>query len=182
MSAWPQFDRWFDEQRELIRQVGTEYPALPLALEVEDPGPPSTGSGRNTGEKNNQVISPQEAQSMFEQIQELAGENPQPTPEKPEGPRCEYCGAHLKEAKQARAIHLRYCQAYKATKANGHAASPLAAEMDGQDVLLTPERTSKLWQAITGGTLQVAVEDGRVVCRVSKSSFDKALPVLLDLL
>ena len=90
---------------------------------------------------------------------ELAG-----TQAEPEGPHCEYCGAPLKAARQARAVHLRYCPAYKATKANGHTPAVTTNDTSiviDQGVTLTPERTSKLWQAITGGTLTMAVEGGR---------------------
>lgn len=106
---------------------------------------------------------------------------------------CEYCGAVIKNKKQARAVHLRWCEPYLASKAgseaapangskphkNGHTAPPATL---GESVALTPERVSKLWQAVTGGTLTVETHGNEIVCRVSKSSFDKALPVLLDLL
>jgi hypothetical protein len=155
MSQYPHFDRWLDEKKEEIRQAARDYPPLPLSI-INNP--PHEGENNHIQEAN---------------VSEL---NPQPTQES-EGPKCEYCGTPLKEAKQARAIHLRYCKAYKAAKANGH--GPAIA---GDDIPLTPEQASRLWSAITGGTLVASLEDNKIVCRVSKSSFDKALPVLLDLL
>ncbi|GIK42414.1 MAG: hypothetical protein BroJett011_62470 [Chloroflexota bacterium] len=170
MSAWPQFDRWMAEQKELIAQTGRDYPPLALDI-VEDPGP--TGDNKN----QNGFIA-QEATMFDSDLTEVISTQEKP----PQGPHCEYCGTPLKEAKQARAIHLRHCQAYKLAKVDQDAPPYPAAGTNGQDVILTPERASKLWQAVTGGTLVMTIEAGQVVCRVSKSSFDKALPVLLDLL
>jgi hypothetical protein len=195
---YPQYWRWMAEQRALIAQAGRDYPSPPLAI-VDNPG--------LTEEKNSQngfiaqeakMLDQESVTAEYQKVlaEELACAGAEAG--QPEGPHCEYCGMPLKEAKQARSIHLRYCKAYKYAKANNPAAPPRAAGTNGQDVflqqaqdvplrqaqdvLLTPERVSKLWQAITGGALSIEIENGQVICRVSKSSFDKALPILLDLL
>lgn len=111
------------------------------------------------------------------------------TQEAPAVVRCEYCHEVLKSDKrQARVVHLRYCEAYKAAgggaKKNGLAkhngATPSTPAFAEGTVTLTPEQASKLWQAITGGRLEMAIEAGQVVCKVSLDSFNKALPVLLE--
>lgn len=147
-TCHPHYIRWWNEQVNLIRQTGG-LSALPL----------------------------QEEKPMFENETLTV---PLPTTEIEEasqGTRCEYCGVALKSAKQARAIHLRYCEAYKA--ANG-ATPPAPAFGNGNGVILTPEQTSKLWEVITGGHLEMFIQDGQVLCRVGLDSFNKALPVLLE--
>lgn len=195
MSAWPQHDRWWTERITEIRQTSREFPGVTLALdEVKQPGP--------TGIKNQPLLLPQEANMIIEveSPAEVASLGPQKLEVHPkvleevlQERQCEYCGTPLKPAKQARAIHLRYCEPYKARKANeskadkpgkgtngvnGHA--PAFSDTSSAPLALTAEQTSKLWQAITGGHLTMVAENGQVTCWVSLDSFNKALPVLLE--
>lgn len=59
------------------------------------------------------------------------------------------------------------------------ASAPIAAE-SGM-IELSPAQVSTLWQAVTGGTLEIkTVPSGGFLIKVSLNSFNKALPVLLD--
>lgn len=62
-------------------------------------------------------------------------------------------------------------------------AQAAAPFLDGT-VDLSPAQVSKLWHAVTGGSLNLTVINTgvgmQIACRVSLSSFHKALPVLLD--
>lgn len=161
----PHYRQWWGEQLKNISDQAKKHP--PAALPALDPT---------------------EKEPMFQQEEQTTEEKP-----KSDMTQCEYCGAVIKDKKQARAVHLRWCEPYLASKAgseaapvngskprkNGHTAPP--ATLD-ESVALSPDRVSKLWQAVTGGTLSMETRGNEIVCRVSKSSFDKALPVLLDLL
>lgn len=164
-TSHPHYRQWWSEQIKDISDLSKKYP--PAALPALDPT---------------------EKKPMFQQEEQTTEEKP-----KSDMTQCEYCGAVIKDKKQARAVHLRWCEPYLASKAGGEAApangskprkngQPAPAIALDESVTLSPERVSKLWQAVTGGTLAVEMHGKEIVCRVSKSSFDKALPVLLDLL
>src|SRR5262245_38772811 len=117
----PHYTQWWQEQVDLVRQTGG-LSALPIA-EIQEKEPMS----------DDQEVTPEAA----EEIQESKN-----------APKCEYCDKPLKsDKKQARSIHLRFCEVYKATKkekkTNGHTQP---AFDDGGAVALTPEQVSKLWQ------------------------------------
>lgn len=183
--AHPHYSQWWIEQLAEVKAAAAKFPPVELTTESSDPPPAAP-----LPEAKIQPLS-QEALEMSESISEDTVETTGKIPQsKSDMTQCEFCGAVIKNKKQARAVHLRWCKPYiasqrgqkksdKPRETNGH-AGPVVAFDD--TVALSAAQVSKLWQAVTGGSLSVEVLDGEIVGRVSKSSFDKALPVLLDLL
>lgn len=107
---------------------------------------------------------------------------------------CEYCGAVIKDKKQARAVHLRWCEPYIASKAGSEAAPangskprknghpPAASKTNGAVITVAPDRVAKLWNIMSGGTLVIEADDetGQIQCHISRSSLDSLIEGMID--